>query len=72
MKTLVRTFSLAAALALTALATGYAADPSGSCRIACSDGSSYQVCGVTYPRCRTDFNNLCGGTGQYAWQEGGC
>jgi len=71
-KILIRTFSLAASLALTVLATSYGADPTGSCRIVCSDGTSYQLCDVSYPRCRTQFNNLCGGTGQYAWQEGAC
>lgn len=72
MKKVVRTLCLAAGLALTAIATSHGADPTGSCRFVCSDGSSHQFCDVTYPRCRTHFNTICGGVGQINWQEGGC
>jgi hypothetical protein len=72
MKTLLRVLCCTAILAVSVLAPSRGDDPAGSCRIRCDDGSTYQFCTVTYPRCRTEMNNLCGGIGIYAWQDGGC
>ena len=69
MKNAMRTLCLAVALTLCTFALSYGDDPVGTCHIRCSDGTMARYCDVTYPRCRVQFNNLCGGVGTYVWEE---
>jgi hypothetical protein len=71
MKNMIRTLCLAVAFTLCAFALSYGDDPVGVCHIRCLDGTLVQLCDVTFVRCRVQFNNICGGVGQYTWEESG-
>jgi hypothetical protein len=69
MKTLLRAFFCTSLLILSVVTASQGSDPSGLCEIRCSDGTTATISCVTYPRCRVQFNNLCGGVGHYSWTE---